>query len=90
MARDERSTTIIELTPEFRHEVAAARVAALHRSAEPVPAGPVRRAVARWLVGLGLRLGYDGNAPAFDPQPITEEGTPATAGGTSWGLPRAA
>jgi hypothetical protein len=89
VARDERSTTIIELTPEFRHEVATSRVAALHRSAEPIPAGPVRRAVATWLVRLGLRLGYDGKVPPLDPRPI-EEGTPATAGETSWRLPHAA
>ena len=90
MARDERSTTIFELTPEFRHEAAASRVAALYRSAERSPAGPLRRAVATGLVRLGLRLGYDGNVPPLVSQLGTEEGPPATAGGSSWGLPRAA
>jgi hypothetical protein len=52
-----------QLTPEIRHELAAARVAALHRSAMPAHAGPLRRAVAAGLVRLGLRLGYEGSVP---------------------------
>jgi hypothetical protein len=52
-----------QLDPEFRRELAAVRVAALHRSATPAQAGPFRRAVASGLVRLGLRLGYDGSVP---------------------------
>ena len=58
-----------QLTPEIRHELAAARVAALHRSAMPAQAGRLRRAVASGLVRLGLRLGYDGSVPPFVAQP---------------------
>ena len=83
MVCDERSTTIFELTPEFRHEAATSRVAALQRSAEPLPAGPVRRAVASGLVRLGLRLGYTGSVPPVVSQ-LGTEGAPATAGATSF------
>jgi hypothetical protein len=54
-----------QLTPEVRHELAAARVAALHRSATPARAGRLRRSVASGLVRLGLRLGYEGSVPAL-------------------------
>ena len=63
------------LTPEMRHEFAAARVAALHRSATPAHAGPLRRAVASALVRLGLRLGYDGSVPPLVAQPASSVGT---------------
>jgi hypothetical protein len=59
------------LTPEVRRELAAARVAALHRSAMPAQAGPLRRAVASGLVRLGLRLGYDGSVPPLVSQPAS-------------------
>jgi hypothetical protein len=58
-----------ELIAEVRQELATTRVAALHRSAEPLVAGPLRRALGRGLVRLGLRLGYDGRVPPFVPQP---------------------
>ncbi len=51
------------LVPELRQELAAARVAALHRSAGHSAAGPLRRAAGSALVRLGLRLGYDGSVP---------------------------
>ncbi len=57
------------LAPEIRQELAAARVAALHRSAGRSAAGPLRRAVASALVRLGLRLGYDGSVPPLVAQP---------------------
>ena len=57
------------LDTEIRRELAAARVAALHRSAMPAQAGRLRRAVASGLVRLGLRLGYDGSVPPLVPQP---------------------
>jgi hypothetical protein len=63
------------LTPEVRRELAAARVAALHRSAMPAQAGPLRRAVASGLVRLGLRLGYDGSVPPLVSQPASSVGT---------------
>src|SRR6476659_5675981 len=60
----ERRTTMLEpLAPEIRQELAAARVAALHRSAGRSAAGPLRRAAGSALVRLGLRLGYDGSVP---------------------------
>ena len=49
--------------PELRQELAAARVAALHRSAGLIPPGPLRRAAGSALVRLGLRLGYGGSVP---------------------------
>ena len=63
------------LTPEVRRELAAARVAALHRSAMPAHAGPLRRAVAAGLVRLGLRRGYDGSVPPLVSQPASSVGT---------------
>ena len=63
-----------QLTPEIRHELAAARVAALHRSAMPAHAGPLRRAVAAGLVRLGLRLGYEGSVPPLVTQPVNSVG----------------
>lgn len=71
-----------QLTPEFRHEAATARIASLRRSAEPSPAGPLRRAVGRGLVTLGLRLGYAGLVPPVVSQ-LGAEGAPASAGATS-------
>jgi hypothetical protein len=65
-----------QLTPELRHELAAARVAALHRSAEHRAAGPLRRALGSGLVRLGLRLGYDGSVPPFVSQLSRREEIP--------------
>ena len=58
-----------QLDPDIRRELAAARVAALHRSATPAHAGPLRRVVASGLVRLGLRLGYEGSVPPLVAQP---------------------
>lgn len=55
--------------PEIRQELAAARLAALHRSAVSAHPGPLRRAAGSALVRLGLRLGYDGSVPPFVAQP---------------------
>jgi len=49
--------------PEIRQELAAARLAALHRSAASASPGPLRRAAGSALVRLGLRLGYEGSVP---------------------------
>ena len=54
---------------EIRQELAAARLAALHRSAASAHPGPLRRAAGSALVRLGLRLGYDGSVPPFVAQP---------------------
>jgi hypothetical protein len=81
VVREGRSTAILELTPELRNELATARVAALRRSAEPSPAGPLRRALGSGLVRLGLRLGYDGRVPPFVAQLVTEEEPPIPGGG---------
>ena len=72
------------LTPEVRRELSVARVAALHRSAQHLPAGPLRRAVGSGLVRLGLRLGYEGSVPPFVSQPSHEEEAPA--GVSSWSV----
>ena len=55
--------------PEIRQELAAARLAALHRSAASAAPGPFRRAVGSALVRLGLRLGYEGSVPPLVAQP---------------------
>ena len=68
------------LDHEIRRELAAARVAALHRSAMPAQAGRLRRAVASGLVRLGLRLGYDGSVPPLVPQPSYSVGARRTPG----------
>jgi hypothetical protein len=79
LVRVEKEQLILELTPEFRHHAAAARVASLRHSAEPSPPGPLRRVVGRGLVRLGLRLGYAGPVPPVVSQ-LGAEGTPAPAG----------
>ena len=61
---------------EIRQELAAARLAALHRSAQHLPAGPLRRAVGSGLVRLGLRLGYEGSVPPLVSQPSHRGGGP--------------
>src|SRR6476659_4330793 len=71
----ERRTTMLEpLAPEIRQELAAARVAALHRSAANAAPGPLRRAAGSALVRLGLRLGYDGSVPPLVAQPESSVG----------------
>jgi len=64
-----------QLNSNFGHELATIRLAELHRAAEPLPAGPLRRAVGTALVRLGLRLGYDGSVPPFVSQPEYGVGT---------------
>lgn len=60
--------------PEIRQELAAARLAALHRSAASATPGPLRRAAGSALVHLGLRLGYDGSVPPLVAQPVNSVG----------------
>lgn len=74
--------------PEIRQELAAARVAALHRSAASSSPGPLRRAAGSALVRLGLRLGYDGSVPpSLAPEPYQEALAPARASTPAWRLP---
>jgi hypothetical protein len=75
---------MFDLTPEFRHEVAAVRMTALQRSAERRPAGRLSRALGARLVTIGLRLGDNGRVPPFVAQLGPEKGPSATAGGTPW------
>jgi len=71
----ERRTTMLEpLAAEIRQELAAARVAALHRSARSASPGPLRRTAGFALVRLGLRLGYDGSVPPLVAQPGSSVG----------------
>jgi hypothetical protein len=71
----ERRTTMLEPhAPEVRQELAAARLAALHRSAASAHPGPLRRAAGSALVRLGLRLGYDGSVPPLVAQPVNSVG----------------
>ena len=60
--------------PEIRQELAAARLAALHRSAASSSPGPLRRAAGSALVRLGLRLGYEGSVPPLVAQPESSVG----------------
>ena len=60
--------------PEIRQELAAARLAALHRSAASAHPGPLRRAAGSALVRLGLRLGYEGSVPPLVAQPESSVG----------------
>jgi hypothetical protein len=60
--------------PEIRQELAAARLAALHRSAASAFPGPLRRAAGSALVRLGLRLGYEGSVPPLVAQPESSVG----------------
>ena len=60
--------------PEIRQELAAARLAALHRSAASATPGPLRRAAGSALVRLGLRLGYEGSVPPLVAQPGSSVG----------------
>ena len=60
--------------PEIRQELAAARLAALRRSAASGSPGPLRRAAGSALVRLGLRLGYDGSVPPLVAQPGSSVG----------------
>lgn len=60
--------------PEIRQELAAARVAALQRSATNAAPGRLRRAAASGLVRLGLWLGYDGSVGARL-EPCTDTGS---------------
>ena len=60
--------------PEIRRELAAARLAALHRSATGPHPGPLRRAAGSALVRLGLRLGYEGSVPPLVAQPESSVG----------------
>jgi hypothetical protein len=71
----ERRTTMLEPhAPEIRQELAAARLAALHRSAASASPGPLRRAAGSALVRLGLRLGYEGSVPPLVAQPESRVG----------------
>ena len=60
--------------PEIRQELAAARLAALHRSAASAQPGPLRRAAGSALVRLGLRLGDEGSVPPLVAQPVNSVG----------------
>ena len=60
--------------PEIRQELAAARLAALHRSAASASPGPLRRAAGSALVRLGVRLGYEGSVPPLVAQPESSVG----------------
>ena len=60
--------------PEIRQELAAARLAALHRSAASASPGPLRRAAGSALVRLGLRLGYEGSVPPLVARPESSVG----------------
>jgi hypothetical protein len=72
---------------EIRRELAAARVATLHRSARPSHAGPVRRALGNAFVRLGLFLGSDGGVPPIAQHESAQE-TLAPAR-VSWWAPSA-
>src|SRR4029079_13650753 len=71
----ERRTTMLEPhAPEIRQELAAARLAALHRSAASRKPRPLPRGACSALVRLGLRLGYGGSVPPLVTQPVNSVG----------------
>ena len=73
---------------EIRRELAAARVATLHRSARPSYAGPVRRAIGNAFVRLGLFLGSDGSVPRIAQHESAQETlAPARVSPSSWKSP---
>jgi hypothetical protein len=75
---------------EIRRELAAARVATLHRSARPSQAGPVRRALGNAFVRLGLFLGSDGSVPPIAQHESAQETlAPARVSPSSWWSPSA-
>ena len=75
---------------EIRRELAAARVATLHRSARPSHAGPVRRALGNAFVRLGLFLGSDGSVPPIAQHESAQETlAPARVSSSSWWSPSA-
>ena len=75
---------------EIRRELAAARVATLHRSARPSHAGPVRRALGSAFVRLGLFLGGDGSLPPIAQHESAQETlAPARVSPSSWWSPSA-
>ncbi len=74
--------------PEIRQELAAARVAALHRSTGRFAPGPFRRVAGSALVRLGLRLGYDGSVPpSLAPESYQEALASAGASTSVWRMP---
>jgi hypothetical protein len=75
---------VFDMSPEFRHQLAADRMASLRRSAEPSPNRPLRRALGSGLVRLGLRLGYDGHPP----RPVSLPGTDTAATPQRQSFPR--
>jgi hypothetical protein len=75
---------------EIRRELAAARVATLHRSARPSHAGPVRRVLGNAFVRLGLFLGSDGGVPPIAQHESAQETlAPARVSPSSWWAPSA-
>ena len=73
---------------EIRRELAAARVATLHRSARPSHAGPVRRALGNAFVRLGLFRGCAGSVPPIAKHvSALETLAPARVSPSSWWAP---
>ena len=77
----------MDSSSQFRHQLAADRMAALRRSAEHGPPSSLRRAVGSVLVRLGLRLRGNGSIPPVvsNPEPppavVTPAVTPTRTGG---------
>jgi hypothetical protein len=69
---------VFDMSPEFRHQLAADRMASLRRSAESSPARPLRRAVGAGLARLRLTLGDDSRGPRSGSLPGTDTASPAT------------
>jgi len=76
----------MDSSSEFRHQLAADRMAALRRSGEHGPSSSLRRAVGSGLVRLGLRLRSDARVPL----PVSQFGTAAgrTTGGAAPARPQ--
>jgi hypothetical protein len=87
----DKESTMLDQSAEVRHQLAVDRTASLRRSAEPVPAGPFRRALgsaAVLVVVLVTALTIAGHAYAVGAftAPVEKEAGSVTAEGEPFGL----
>lgn len=77
----------MDSSSQFRHQLAADRMAALRRSAEHGPPSSLRRAIGARMVRLGLRLRGNRQVPTVvsNPEPPTAVATPAAVTPTRTG-----
>jgi hypothetical protein len=76
----DKEPIMLDPSAEVRHQLAVDRTASLRRSAEPVPAGPLRRSVGSALVRARPRLGYAAVVAVLLAAVLTIAGRAAAAG----------